>query len=33
MRFFVKLVVLAVIAAGLASMTPDLVRYMKMRAM
>jgi hypothetical protein len=33
MRLIVGLVVLAVVAAGIVSLTPDFVRYMKIRAM
>jgi hypothetical protein len=33
MRVIIGLVVLAVVAAGLASLSPDIVRYMRIRSM
>jgi hypothetical protein len=33
MRFFIGFVVLSIVAAGLVSLSPDFVRYMKIRSM
>ena len=33
MKLFLRFVILAVIAAGIIGITPDIIRYMKIRSM